>query len=211
MSNYTISVRKIVEMFNQLNEPEGYLTTDAQIAKAAPLIFSFDFPCWGTVEDKVNFEERFLHHFYFREIGFETVAMWQFYLAEELRLKMPYYINLYNLKINEIDPLNEFAEKRTISRTGNTTDNTTGSSKSKYSDTPQGGLTGLEADRYLTNATIDNTTSNNTGTAKEDITENRTGHTTSAMKLIEEYRNVIFNLEQMVFDDLESLFYGLWQ
>lgn len=59
-----------------------------------------------------------------------------------------------------------YEEDTTTDRTTTTTSN--GTKRDKYSDTPQGSLVDLEADRYLTNAR--KITDDNTSTTDEDIT-----------------------------------------
>ena len=59
-----------------------------------------------------------------------------------------------------------YEEDTTTDRTSTTTNN--GTKRDKYSDTPQGSLVDLEADRYLTNAR--KITDENTSTTDEDIT-----------------------------------------
>lgn len=64
-----------------------------------------------------------------------------------------------------------YEEDTTTDRTSTTTNN--GTKRDKYSDTPQGSLVDLEADRYLTNAR--KITDENTSTTDEDITVNDVG------------------------------------
>lgn len=126
-----------------------------------------------------------------------------------------------------------------------------------YSDTPQGGLTNVENETYLTNArkiiddgtgslrTINETnnednivefeeeqggetnrTRNFTGTKKtddertknrnlqdlEDYIEHIKGKTggTSFSKLLQEFRETFLNIDVMIINDLNDLFFGLW-
>lgn len=114
-----------------------------------------------------------------------------------------------------------------------------------YSDTPQGGLTNVENETYLTNArkivddgtgtlrTIDNDTEySQTGTTNEDSekTRNRTDTNTrnlrdiedyiehvkgktgssSFSKLLQEFRGTFLNIDVMIINDLNDLFFGLW-
>ena len=73
MANYTIELKNIPnKVFN----------------------FSYPFYC-ESPQAKREFEERFIGHYFFHEIGFETIDRFQHVLAERLRLRMPYYQQLY--------------------------------------------------------------------------------------------------------------------
>ena len=73
MANYTIELKNLPnEVFN----------------------FSYPFYC-ESPQAKREFEERFIGHYFFHEIGFETIDRFQHVLAERLRLRMPYYQQLY--------------------------------------------------------------------------------------------------------------------
>lgn len=137
----------------------------------------------------------------------------------------------------------------TSTGTGNGTSNNT--TTDLYSDTPQGALSGVEAETYLTNArkisdsgsTSSTTNNSNSSTGKVESTENgntsgtdnstgtygRTrGNTdaltstedyletvigyegTSASDLLMKYRETFLNIDMMVIEELETLFFQLW-
>ena len=100
-----------------------------------------------------------------------------------------------------------------------------------YSDTPQGGLNGVVDSKYLTNARkIENTTSNsntqnsssngstNTTESGNDIynnTEDYLEHVSgyqgaNASELVLKYRETFLNIDMMIIEDLEELFFQLW-
>lgn len=83
MSKYTTEVRWIVE---QNSDPS--LSTRDRIVAACPIIFNFDFPIWDE-NYRVTLEGKILSNYYTREIGFETVGLWKFYLAERLKSHIP--------------------------------------------------------------------------------------------------------------------------
>lgn len=59
-------------------------------------VFNFSYPFYcESPQAKREFEERFIGHYFFHEIGFETIDRFQHVLAERLRLRMPYYQQLY--------------------------------------------------------------------------------------------------------------------
>lgn len=72
------------------------------------------------------------------------------------------------------DNLNE-----TTTRNANTNESETSKSTNRYSDTPQGGLDGIEANTYLTHASIDESTSNLTNTSNTSGNRANTGTQTT--------------------------------
>ena len=59
-------------------------------------IFDFDYAFYSdNVNEKKAFEELFINHFYYHEIGCETYSRWHHLLKAKLQLIMPYYEQLY--------------------------------------------------------------------------------------------------------------------
>lgn len=126
-----------------------------------------------------------------------------------------------------------------------------------YSDTPQGALSGVESNTYLTNArkvtdngnTSSNTSNTNSSTGKVESSENGTNNTTTSdngtdnstgtygrirgntdaltstedylecvsgyegvapSDLLLKYRDTFLNIDMMVIEELEPLFFNLW-
>lgn len=50
-----------------------------------------------------EFEEKFINHFYYREIGFETPFMFKHKLESHLKLNMPYWKELYRTELEARD------------------------------------------------------------------------------------------------------------
>lgn len=132
--------------------------------------------------DKAAFEKKIVDHFYFRQIGQETVGRWLHYFRARIREIMPYFVQLYEFdaKFRNIDdPLESYnlveTFKQETSGTGKVTGSTSSESSSersekasnngsndltrKFSNTPQGSIENL--DSYLTEATVENGSQNN--------------------------------------------------
>ena len=165
------------------------------------------------------------------------------------------YTRTDNLNSERTDNLNsERTDNLNQTRTDNLTEANSGSEYNLYSDTPQGALTGVESETYLTNArkiTTDNTRNNtgtqeikntgtqnvsntgtqnvsNTGTVKnegndienskrvlnntQDYAEHIIGKrgTQSYAKMIMELRDSFINIDMMIIDELNDLFFNLW-
>lgn len=239
MSKYTTQVRYICENFAGYDESQGYLKVDSIIRSARPKVFNFDYPIFDENYRSV-LETKILRHYYTREIGMETVGLWQLRLETKLVEIMPYYNKLYESELLKFNPLYDvdITEERTHSdttdddtngtntRTDNLQTNVNSKSADRYSDTPQGGLSGIESDRYLTSARIvDNTgTSSNTGTQTNNNVVSRDINTfgeyfshiygkrggTDFADLLRKYRETFLNIDLMIIDELSDLFMLLW-
>ena len=263
MSKYTTELRFICESLAGYEEPQGIKNIDDVLDKAIPKIFDFDYPIYDS-EYKTVLERKILMHYYTREICCETYARWKLFLMDKMNMIMPYYNQRYKSATLEFNPLHDVdltinKNKQTVGDnsgntnstqtvnttqntdrdiTTNTTDTLEGKETERFSDTPQGGLNGIEANNYLTTATItdtDNTNtrnsttsdnadvtgnsntttqSNTTGNYKdtEEYIESITGKNvgTSYSDLIIKYRDTFINVDAEIIDDLSDLFLNLW-
>lgn len=172
MSKYTTELRWIIE--------NGY---DLQLNEYP--IFDENY------RQKLN--QKIINHYYFREIGFETVGLFRFYLKQTMNEIMPYYNQLYESALLEIDPLNtiNFTETLTRTKIGNdtknfnedTTVNSNGDSNSNStkntnfkdveSDTPQGMLSigNIEGELYASYARISKNEDTTNSTAHQETTD----------------------------------------
>lgn len=263
MSKYTTELRFICESLASYSDQQGLSTIDDVLDKAIPKIFDFDYPIYDG-EYKPVLERKILMHYYTREICCETYARWKLFLREKLNLIMPYYNQRYKSATLEFNPLHDVDltinknkqtsgdntgnsnSTQTVNTTqntdrditANTTDTLTGKETERFSDTPQGGLNGIENNNYLTTATItdtDNTnTRNGTTTDSTDVTGNSNTNTqtnttgnykdteeyiesitgknvgTSYSDLIMKYRDTFINVDAEIIDELKDLFICLW-
>lgn len=230
MSKYTTEVRYICEVSAGLKKSGGYNSVKEIIAKAIPKIFDFDFPIYDEAYRTV-LETKILKHYYTREIGQETIGLWKLRLDTKLNEIMPYYNKLYESALLEYNPLYtvNMTRDHNVNANGNrTTGNTEITSETSnnngtilYSDTPQGSIYGLENNTYLTNATKNN--NENSGTINrtdsgndaynntEDYLEHVFGYEgKTGSELIITYRKTLLNIDMMIIDELEELFFQLW-
>lgn len=250
MSKYTTEVRFICETASGLRESKGGTDVNSIITSAIPKIFSFSFPIFDE-KYRTILEKKILKHFYTREICEETVGLWKLRLDAKLNEIMPYYNKLYKSELLEFNPLyttNLTRTKKTdYDSNKNTTNNGTVKSTSEsngsdtvtnsnvkidlYSDTPQGALTGVENETYLTNARKTSDSGNSSSSTSNSITGNVTNSDSStdalnstedyletvigfegssASDLLIKYRDTFLNIDMMVIEDLETLFFQLW-
>ena len=251
MSNYTTEVRYICEAKAGLTESKGQNDVNSIIASSMAAIFNFDFPIFNEQYRSV-LETKILKHYYTREIAFESVGLWQLKLDTRLNEIMPYYNKLYNSELITFNPLYNtdytLTHEGERNDTGHATDEldstitTAGSTESdssssstgwdKFSDTPQGAVSGIDNDTYLTNArkttdsgTAENDTSYSDTRTQADERENNTifnsldeytNHmvgkmgTESYSELLNKFRETFLNIDMMIINDLSDLFFNLY-
>lgn len=227
MSKYTTEVRFICEQKCLQEESLGFNSVDEVVANSWKKIFTtkcsfFDEDYRGVLCQKI------LKHYYTREIGFETAGLWMLWMNRRLEEIMPYYNQLYKSAQLEFNPFHDVDYYREGNRQNDGTSETTGTTKNTqdnvsrdlYSETPQGALTGVENETYLTDArkvTQDNETNNtyndnNTTNTTEDYLEHVYGKmgTVNYSKMLNEYRTTLLNIDMQIIEEFSDLFMGLW-
>lgn len=183
-------------------------------------------------ELKPYFEEKFFQHFMFYEIGFDNINIFKQHLISTLNDIYPKYKQLYETEIRCLDidfMLNKdlkesYVRKLNGETEGNSQATSTGVNTSNNNDltiandTPQNKVDDL--DKYMTSAskTNSNSTNNSTSSANNTV-KNKSNNTeeyelisqgnigiTSSAELLEKWRNVLINIDQMIFKELENLF-----
>lgn len=165
-----------------------YTTQIRSIVESGTSLFDFDYPIFDSVYRPV-LEQKIIDHYYFREIGLETVAQFKHFLKSKLNIIMPYYneqyealsvFKTYDPYINkdltttekrDITQDNENETSSNVETIGSNTMDADGTDKDIFSDTPQAKLSGLD---YATNLTDSASTSH----TEQDTTDSTTGTTT---------------------------------
>lgn len=104
MSKYTTEVRFICENFAGYDESQGFSSVDQIIAAALPKVFPFEVPLFDPAYKDVLCT-KILRHYYTREIGSETVGLWQLRMQTKLDEILPYYNQLYRSELIKFNPL----------------------------------------------------------------------------------------------------------
>lgn len=247
MSKYTTEVRFICESKSGLSESKGFGSVDEVLNSSWDKIFTskvsfFDEEYRGVLCKKI------LKHYYLREIGCETVGIWLLWMNTKLEEIMPYYNKLYESELIKFNPMYDVDWNRKGNKTGNesgsgsrsTSGNNSGTNtqsgtssntrKDLYSDTPQGALTGVESETYLTNARKvsdsgetgvngstsgsyeDSESSSNKVDTTENYVESVSGKqgTGSYSKMLNEFRETFLNIDMQVIEEFEEMFMGMW-
>ena len=206
MSSYTLELRHIHQTFKVFNFDYDFYT-DSDIIKS-------------------KFEQKFIDEYFFHEIGQETVARFQHRLRTRLNKIMPYYKQLYETELAAKDinfllnkDLTETFERVVTGESSSINDlivTDQGETNNKESNIENGNASLELENGSLTNVSktslSNNTNSNNTSrdnTNQNEITtlksQGNIGITSSA-ELLEKWRSVIINIDQMIIDACDDLF-----
>lgn len=238
MSKYTTEVRYVCEYYAGKTESVGYDKVDEVVEAAAPYIFE-EYPIFDP-DYRLALNKKILRHYYTREIGAETVGLWKLWLNNKMNEIMPYYNQLYNSALLEFDPLHDvnytrthqgsdggenqrgLASTTTRSSHSESSDDTT----DKFSDTPQGGITGVADGTYLSSARITNVSAEADDTAGENRQDAETSSFANTneyvesvvgkmgggtySKMITEFREAMLNIDMLVIDELSDMFMKIY-
>lgn len=179
-------------------------------------IFDFEYPLSENA-DKEDFEIMILNHFLMRRIGYDTLNAFKIALNVKLNEIMP----MYNKMFDMLDGWDIFNDgeimNRTMSDAGtnslNNITSTSNISDRRYSDTPQQQLTNVQNGSYITDYNYDTDTgsvsSSAAGTDSRNTIERIVRSPSDKMKLYKEFIENKKSIMTMIFEDLDSLFYGL--
>lgn len=211
MSNYTIELRKIKES----------LIDDAL---SQYTIFSEEYR--NPLNTKIK------RHFWYNEIGHESIDMFLFQLRVKMCEIMPYYNQMYEAELTKRDPFITVRMKSTSKNTGSaknissstehgtSSSSTDARSRAVQSETPQVRLAG-DGD-YATGAAdstsetgvrgSSDSTGTQTSTSSRDGSgeDSQEGFSGSMASLIQAHRDAIINVDMMVLAQLEPLFMYVW-
>ena len=121
MARYTMTIQDILMEIVWQNGLENELTSKQEIIDyAMPKLFDFNYPLYDE-KLKDEFQRQFINHFYMREIGSETRALFKLRLEDYLVLSYPKWQKLYNT-FEEINPFLNYDVKteRGVDETENT-------------------------------------------------------------------------------------------
>lgn len=215
-----------------------YTTQVRTLVENGVKIFDFDYPIFNEAYRPI-LEEKIINHYYFREIGLETVGQFKWFLKDKMNRIMPYYNQLYDteglitkddywINLNTVEVhTREVEQNQESNSTANSktvgTSTGTGTGKNVFSDTPQARLQGED---YATNLTEDENTSTASDTQDNDSTGNSTGKATTNetftikqdgggglrynADILMEWRKSFLNIDQLIIDELTDLFMNIY-
>jgi hypothetical protein len=177
--------------------------------------------------NKQKLASKIVDHYYMREIGYETPALFQHFAKIKMKEIMEYELPVVYSNSLEYDPLEsvlfDITETRKIKGTGESSSesNSNGSGLSVASDTPQTNINKSEIlqGRYAsqTNASESSTgVTGNTSTeseTQEEFTHHEQGNKgvlDSYQKMLVDYRKSLVAVDREIIEQLDELFMGIY-
>lgn len=211
MATFSIELRALVETFGKdeiIKWFSDYELTDYLTADEINIINSRG--TWS----KQKLAKKIIDHYYLREIGFETPAMFmqraKVAMQEIMEEKLPL---IYSACI-KYDPLVnvDFTETYKGSNTGDSQSNSTG--LNIHSDTPQSQVdkSQILQGKYASSTDGNEMTDKTVTTGNQDYTKTMKGNsgvTATAQKMIQQYRENIIMIDRDIINDLSKLFIGI--
>ncbi len=213
---FSYFTRAEVESWFMDYELSDYLTTEqiAQINKAG---------MWN----KQKLASKIVDHYYMREIGYETPALFQHFAKIKMKEIMEYELPVVYSNSLEYDPLEsvlfDITETRKIKGTGESSSESSsnGTGLSVASDTPQ---TNINKQDILSGhfASQTNASESNTGVTGNTSTESETeeqfthheqgnkGVLDSYQKMLVDYRKSLVAVDREIIEQLDELFMGIY-
>ena len=194
--------------------------------------FDFDYPLTNNIT-KEQFETMILNKFIMRRIGYDTLTAFKLQLNVKLNSIMPLYNKMFDALENwnifndgEVTTESGTDERQTTNTTQNTLSNSSTTQSSSTSDRrkselPQDQLENLRSGSYVGEYNYDTDTSNgsdsstSTGSATSNGTDNNEytkeirRSPADKIAIMKEMQENINNIYDMIFKDLDCLFYQL--
>ena len=216
MSKYTIELRKVCDLYTREVVESWFKDYNLSYYLKPNEITSIE---EAGLWSKDRLATKIVDHYFMREIGLETPALFKHYakvyMQEIMERKLPL---IYSMSI-EYDPLVnvDYTESfnRGIQSSGTSSNNASGLSVS--SDTPQGQIVkaNILAGAYAsaTGASETESSSNDSNSTDENYTKHvkgNSGVSATAQKMIQQYRENIVAVDEEIINELNKLFMGLY-
>lgn len=211
MATFSIEIRELIETFGE-NEVISWFTNYelADYLTQDEINVINERGTWT----KRKLAKKIIDHYYMREIGFETPALFiqraKVAMQEIMEEKLPL---IYSASI-KYDPLVN------VDFTETYTGKSTGASNSKsdginiHSDTPQSRVTKADilSGEYASSTDGNELSDSNTSNGTEDYTKTMRGNSgvsATAQKMVQQYRENIIMIDRDIIKDLGKLFIGI--
>lgn len=214
MATFTLELREVLDL-----KPKN--VSDAEFLKLT------DYPLYD-LDYRDTLNRKIIEHFWFQEIGRETVEEFTFALRRTMNEVMPAYNELYRSKALEFDPFvtmviessNQSRAKQSSEgeSVGETTSLVDSKAKNVVSNFPQVRLS--DNKDYASNAADTVSDTETTGESAErskaandseqESTATTKGYQGSPSQLLAEFRSTIINVDMMIIAELDPLFMTVW-
>ena len=212
----TLYTRKEIEGWFTDYDLNDYLTIEQQES-------ILDFGVWS----KEKLAQKIVDHYYMREIGFETPALFKHQAKVYMQEIMEEYLPLIYSSSIKYDPLvnvdytESFQRSADAEASGTSNSSSNSSGLNVGSDTPQGQINknNILSGRYASstsaneNEISDNTNTSTNSTNNEEYTKRvkgNSGVSATAQKMVEQYRQNIRAIDKEIIEKLNILFMNLY-
>ena len=228
MASYTMELRKVIEYYSREEvenwfksyEIENYLTP-LQIEQITK------FGVWS----KDRLAKKIVDHYYMREIGFETPALFKHYAITTMNEIMERYLPKIYSNFLEYDPLSnvDFTEEYTreiigsAENQGQSNSNSNSSGMAINNNTPQTNIAKQNLENGIYASSVNQTDTqiedetNTSSSASSNTIEKFTRHEEgdngviiTNQRLVKEYREIIVAIDEEIIQELNSLFMGIY-
>lgn len=232
MASYTIELRKVCEYYTR-EVVEGWFK-NYNLADYLTLEQIQSITSKG-VWSKEKLAKKIVDHYYMREIGFETPALFEHYVKMKMQEIMEDYLPVIYSNSIEFDPLVNVDFTETFEReiegssenegTSNSNSSSNGSGLNIINNTPEtriekqnleSGLYASQVNQSETESQIeDETTTSNSGSTNQTEsytkrTKGNSGVSATAQALIQQYRETIRAVDREIIENLNDLFMGIY-
>ena len=204
MSKYTIELRNVIMIYGEETVKSWFMDYDLADYLTPDQIATIETAGLWTKE---KLADKIINHFYMREIGLETPALFKLKLKSMMDEIMEEYLPVIYSTAIKYDPLVNVDYTETY--LGSDTNN--GSSLSVNSDTPQGQISKTEilAGKYASSTGASEATNTNNQNYTKNVKGN-SGVSATAQRMIMQYRENIRTTTKDIIDKLEPLFMGIY-
>ena len=219
------TVYSLLNSYVNYGKPESEKKKIVELAKYGRGMFFEDSYPLTDLLTREEFETQILNHFLMRRIGYETVTAFKIQLNVKLNSIMPVYNKMFEaLNGWEIFNAGEtITRTNTSTKTGTSSDSisTTSSSSNtfdnRYSNTPQNHLEDVRNGSYVSEYTYNTGSNSTTGSTTEQGSTSNTGNLNETItrtpgdkiKVYNEFVKQRTHIFDMIFNELEPLFYQL--
>lgn len=228
MAKYSMELRKVCDYYTREEVENWFKNYELSDFLRPDEIESIE---TANIWSKDRLAKKIVDHYFMREIGFETPALFKHYamvtMQEIMEEKLPL---IYSSSI-KYDPLVnvDYTEKfersleGSANNSGESSSNSSSDSLNINNSTPQTRISKQNLDNGIYASSVnqnessinDKTTTSNNGSSSsnENYTKNvkgNSGISATAQKMIEQYRQNIIAIDRDIINELNSLFMGLY-
>ena len=167
------------------------------------------YPIWKE-EHRAELEKKIIEHYYHRQIGFETWALFKYHVNVKMREIMPYYVDIWKTTQYDYNPIENYSMKEEFIDTAEGSASSSGTASERHSDTPQNSIDNL--DNYMSSASKSDTEGTSSSKNNNVHTGWRNGNigVTTSQQMIQSERDITLNLDVEIINELKDLFLGVY-